>query len=269
MAGPLENEVLKNLHNREVIASILNQTVKYSKILPFIETIDIDGDTGKVVSIKSREPKKYSLNYDPHDFGPNEVLVHKTTIEDEDKLIFHTTFSEPIEKLAIGEGKLSTAIAKQTHQVSYDSAMYLDKDLIQNHVSDVNNYGFVQVMSATDLRDVQRVGEVLLTALFDMTSPSEHFTKSEDEANISETNRALCFVDSSLYARMRVASMYKSPSPVLDELRKECPVIPVNMVGKVKAAIYDGDGIKLLRSLTQRELEYDKYTLLHKILDHM
>jgi hypothetical protein len=118
----LESDILKGIQNREVITTILNQIDYYSKVLPSVETIDIDGDTGSVVGLKSREPKQWGPKLKSEDFEPNEALKATATIEAKDKLIFYTVFSESIEKLAVGE-KIAETLAKQSDQVAYDAAV--------------------------------------------------------------------------------------------------------------------------------------------------
>jgi hypothetical protein len=55
-----ENDVLKGLLNRTVIADVLNQVEYKSKILPHIQVINVEGDVVKMVGLVSNKPKQFT-----------------------------------------------------------------------------------------------------------------------------------------------------------------------------------------------------------------
>ena len=267
----LENDVLKGLLNRTVIIDLLNQVETKSRILPHIQVIDVTGDVVKMVGLVSNKPKQFNWGYKAEEFGPSEAVVYKSELTEKDKWIFYYVFSEPIEKLAVDPEKLSGAIAKQTDQVSYDVADFYDNEVVQKYVCDLARYhkNAIIKLNADQLRDVQLLGELLITTGYQMTSPSTRFNLRESRVNVRETQQLLCFIDFAEYARMKVASIYKSPSPVLDELEKIFTVIPVNMVNNMKVALIDSKGLVLAQMLAQRYLKLDEYVASHKVLDHI
>jgi hypothetical protein len=92
---------------------------------------------------------------------------------------------------------------------------------------------------------MQLVGELAITAGFQMTSPSTLFNKREERCNISDVKKLLCLVDYSLYGRGKVASIYTAPSPVLRELAETFTLIPCSMTNGVKLALIDSSAIYL------------------------
>lgn len=266
----LENEFLKGLRNRTVIGDIQNQVIKNSKILPHIQILETPGDVLKIIGLKSNRPKKFSWDYKEKEFGPGEAVVHKAEITDDDKLIFYTVFSEPIEKIAVGD-KSAETIAKQTNQVSYDIADFYDEEFVQKYACDLNRYhkNAVVKLSAEQLQDIQSVGQILITTGYQMTSPSTLFNKRGERCNVSDTKKILCFVDYSLYGMGQVSSIYKAPSPVLEVLERIFTVIPCSMVGDMKAALIDSGGLYLWQVLKQRYLKSDEYVAAYKLLDHV
>jgi hypothetical protein len=242
----LENELLKGLRNRTVIGDVQNQSIVKSKILPHIQILNNPGDVLKIIGLKSNRPKKFTWDYDQKKFGPGDTVIHKEQITDDDKLIFYTVFSEPLEKIAVGD-KTAETIAKQTEQVSYDIASFYDEEFVQNYACDLDRYhrNAVIKLSAEQMKDIQFVGQILITTGYQMTSPSTMFNKRGERCNVSDTKKLLCFVDYSLYGTGQVSSIYKAPSPVLEVLERIFTVIPCSMVGNVKAALIDSGGLYL------------------------
>ncbi|CAI2161882.1 14273_t:CDS:2 [Funneliformis geosporum] len=199
----LENEFLKGLRNRTVIGKIQNQVIKDSKILPHVEVLT----------------------------NPGDAVTHKAEITDEDKLIFYTVFSEPIEKIAVGD-KASETVAKQAKQVAYDIADFYDEEFVQNFACDLSRYheNAIVKLNANQLQNIQLVGEIAITTGYQMVSPSTSFNKRGERCNVRNTKEILCFVDNSLYGKGQVASIYQSPSPTLEALERIFTVIPCNMV---------------------------------------
>jgi len=81
----LENDVLKRLKNRTVIADLMNQIETNSKILPYIQIYDIPGDTVKIVGLTSNKPVQFTWDYKEKEFGPSEAVVYKDTLSEKDK----------------------------------------------------------------------------------------------------------------------------------------------------------------------------------------
>jgi len=266
----LENELLKGLRNQTAIGKIQNQIVKKSDILPHIQVLTNPGDVLKIIGLKSNRPKEFSWDYDQKKFGPGETVTHKAEITDKDKLIFYTVFSEPIEKIAVGD-KVSETVAKQGRQVAYDIADHYDEEFTQNYACDLGRYhkDAIVKLNADDLRDIQKVGEIAITTGYRMASPSTLFNKREERCNVKNTKKLLCFIDNSLYGRGEVSSIYKSPSPTLEALERNFTVIKCNMVNNVKLALIDADAIYLWTSLNERCLFKDGYVACHKLLDHI
>lgn len=266
-----ENELLKGLRNRTVVADILNQVEYTSKILPHIQVVEIPGDTIKIVGLTSNRPKQFTWNYKKEEFGPSEAVVFKDEITDKDKKIFYSVFSEPIEKIAIDPDKIDMAVAKQANQVSYDIADFYDEEFVQEYACDLNRYHKDAIIKLDDdqLKDMQLVGELVITVGYKMTGPSTLFNKREQRVNVRQTKQLLCFVDNSLYGRGQVASTYKTPSPTLEVLEKNFTVIPMNMVNGVQLALIDSKALTLFQSLHQRYLKLDEYVASHKLLDHL
>lgn len=266
----LENEFLKGLRNQTVIGDVQNQVISKSKILPHITVLEQPGDVIKIVGLKSNRPKKFTWNYKEKEFSPGDAVVHKAEITDDDKLIFYTVFSEPIEKIAVGD-KVGETVAKQANQVSYDIADFYDEEFVQSYVCDTNRYhkDAKVSLSADQLDDMTLIGKLAITTGFQMLSPSTLFNKKNERCNVSDTKKLLCFIDNSLYGAGVVSSIYKTPSPVLDALEKHFTVIPCNMVNDVKLSLIDSGAIYLWSSLTQRYLKLDEYVACHKLLDHV
>ncbi|CFW92956.1 protein of unknown function [endosymbiont DhMRE of Dentiscutata heterogama] len=266
----LENEFLLGLQNQTVIADVFAQIRAKSKFLPKIKTVQVDGDVFKVVGLKSNEPKQFSWNYKEQEFGPNEVASYKGRIEDKDKLIFYTVFSESIEQLALG-GKAPTSVALQTQQLSSKVASFYDKELVLNYFSDDKRYhkeAIIQ-LTASQLQDVQLVAKILITAGFQMTTPSRKFNLKEDECNVEDTKKIFCCLNYPLYSAMITSSLHTSPSPILATLREIFDVIPVNMANGMQTSLIDSDGIFLAQGLNKRYLKLDEYVAAHKLLDHI
>jgi hypothetical protein len=266
----LESEFLKGLRNRTVIGDIQNQVVKKSKFLQYVQVLDIPGDVLKIIGLKSNRPKQFTWDYKEKEFSPGETIVHKAEITDKDKLIFFTVFSEPIEKIAVGD-RVHDTIAKQTNQVSYDIADFYDEEFVQNYACDLERYhkNAIIRLNADQLQNMQLVGELAITTGYQMLYPSTLFNLKEERCNVSETKKILCFVDNSLYGRGQVASVYKSPSPVLEALERIFTVVPCNMTNNVKLSLIDSGAIYLWSSLNQRYLKLDEYVACHKLLDHI
>ena len=266
----LENEFLKGLKNQTVVGKIENQVIKESKILPHIQVLTTPGDVLKIVGLKSNRPKKFTWDYDQKKYWHGEAVTHKAEITDDDKLIFYTVFSEPIEKIAVGE-KSSETVAKQGKQVAYDIADFYDEEFTQNYACDLDRYhkNAIVRLNADQLRDMQLVGEIAITTGYKMTSPSTLFNKREERCNVRNTKQILCFVDYSLYGRGKVASIYTSPSPVLKELEDIFTVVPCDMSNNVALSLIDSGAIYLWSSLNQRYLKLDEYVACHKLLDHV
>ena len=266
----LENELLKGLRNQTVIGKIQNQVIKESKILPHIQILNAPGDVLKIIGLKSNRPKQFTWDYDSKKFGPGDTVTHKAEITDKDKLIFYTVFSEPIEKIAVGD-KVSETVAKQAAQVSYDIADFYDEEFVEKFACDLERYHQKAMikLNADQLRDIRLVGELAITTGYQMVSPTTLFNKREERCNVRNTKQILCFVDNSLYGRGQVASIYKSPSPTLEALERVFTVIPCNMVNNVKLALIDSGAIYLWSSLNQRYLKLDEYVATHKLLDHI
>src|SRR5207248_3176562 len=129
----------------------------------------------------------------------------KAEITQKSKLIFSTVFSEPIERLAVGD-KVHDTVAKQANQVSYDIANFYDKEFATKFASDLSRYNpnAIVRLNADQLRNMQLVGEIAITTGFQMTSPSKTFNKREEECNIDDVKKLLCLVDYSLYGRGKV-----------------------------------------------------------------
>lgn len=267
----LENDVLNGLRNKTVIGDLMNQVDYKSKILPYIKVIDVPGDTVKMVGLTSNKPKQFTWNYKEKEFGPSDAVVYKSELTEKDKWIFSYVFSEPIEKMAVDPDKLATAIAAQTEQVSYDIADFYDNECVQEYVCDLNRYhqNAVVKLNSDQLRDVQLVGEILITVGYQMTSPSTSFNLREERVNVRETKQLLCFIENSLYARMVVASTHQTPSPVLEVLERTFVVIPINMANDFQASLIDSKGFALAQMLHQRYLKLDEYVASHKVLDHV
>ncbi|CAG8437883.1 8406_t:CDS:2 [Ambispora leptoticha] len=256
----LENEFLKGLRNRTVVGDIQNQTIVQSKILPHIKVLNIPGDVLKIVGLKSNRPRKFTWDYDQKKFGPGDAVIHKAEITDDDKLIFYTVFSEPIEKIAVGE-KSAETIAKQADQVAYDIADFYDEEFVQNYACDLNRYyeGAIVELNTDQLRDTQLVGEIAVTVGYQMTSPSTMFNKRRERCNVRDTKQILCFIDYSLYGRGKMASIYTTPSPVLKELENTFTVIPCSMTNNVKLSLIDDPQkyLKLLEKTFSSFVELD------------
>jgi len=265
----LENDILKGLQNRSVIGKVVNQIDYTSKIVPHINVVDIAGDTIKIVGLKSNAPKKHSWNYDHKNFGPDDAIVYKAELTNDDKLIFHSTFSEPIEALAIDPDKLSDALVKQGLKVGSDISEFFDNEFVTKFLCKKDLYKTVIELGPTPLKDVKKVAELALTTGYDMTRPSTSFNKKDENVNVRDTKKLLLFLNTSLVARMEVNSDFVSPSPALSVLEKRFVVIPTNMENKCQAVLADSDGIYLARMLKSRLLEHDKYVDAHKILDHV
>jgi hypothetical protein len=242
----LENELLKGLRNQTVIGKIQNQVIKESKLLQSIQILTNPGDNLKIIGLKSNRPRDFTWDYDQKKFGPGDTVTHKAEITDKDKKIFYTVFSEPIEKLAVGD-KITETIAKQALQVSYDIADFYEEDFTQNFACDLNRYhkNAIVKLNPKQLQDMQLVSEIAVTAGYQMASPSTLFNKREERCNVKSTKNLLCFIDNSLYGRGEVSSVYKSPSPALEVLERNFTVIKCNMVNNVKLALIDSDAIYL------------------------
>jgi hypothetical protein len=266
----LENELLKGLRNLTTFGDIKNQVVGKSKFLSHVVLLDNPGDQIKIIGLKSNLPKQYTWDYDEKKFAPNEVVTYKAEITQKSKLIFSTVFSEPIEKLAVGD-KVHDTVAKQAAQVSYDIANFYDKEFAQKIVSDLSRYNpkAIVKLNASQLRDMQLVGEIAITAGFQMTSPSTIFNKRGEECNVEDVKKLLCLVDYSLYGRGKVCSIYTAPSPVLKELEQTFTVIPCSMANNVKLALIESGSAYLWTPLHQRYLKLDEYVMSHKVLDHV
>ena len=265
-----QSEVIEGLKNRTVIGKVLSQIDYDSKVLPHINVIDVDGDVIKIVGLKSNEPIKWAWDYKKDKFGPDKGLDYQGQITNDDKWIFHTTFSQPIEKLVFGDGeKLQDALVKQGKKVASDAAEFLDNDFVQNFACERDNYKIITELGPTLMKDVKAIGELVLTTGYDMTRPSESFNQRGEKVNVKETKKLLCFVNTSLIARMEVSSDFGTPSPVLTALEKRFVVIPINMENKCQVALIDSDALYLARAITDRLLEHDKYVNCHKILDHL
>lgn len=267
----LENDVLKRLKNRTVIADLMNQVEINSKILPHIQIYDIPGDTVKIVGLTSNKPVQFTWDYKEKEFGPSEAVIYKDTLSEKDKWIFYYVFSEPIEKLAIDPEKLAGAIKKQTNQVGYDIADFYDNDVVENYICDPKRYAeSAKVkLNALQLQDVQLVGEILITTGLQMTVPSTTFNVRKSRTNVRDTKQLLCFLNIPVYSKMLVASTYKTPSPVLEVLRSLFTVIPIDMKNCMQAALVDSKGLALAQFLNKRYLKLDEYVASHKVLDHL
>ena len=266
----LENEFLLGLTNQTVVADVFAQIRGKSKILPKIKIVQVDGDHFKIVGLKSNEPKIFSWNYKEQEFGPNEAAHYTGRITDKDKLIFFTVFSESIETLAL-RGKAPAAVAEQTEQSSSKVANFYDKEFALNYVSDDKRYHKEAVveLTAEQFKDPQLVAKILITVGSQMTSPSRKFNLQEDECNVEDTKKLLCFLNHPLHAEMITASLHTSPSPILATLKEFFEVIPVNLANGVQAALVDSDGIFLAQGLNKRYLKLDEYVAAHKLLDHV
>ncbi|MCE8163390.1 MAG: hypothetical protein I3274_04190 [Candidatus Moeniiplasma glomeromycotorum] len=266
----LENEFLLGLTNQTVIADVFSQIRFKSKILPHIKIVEVDGDVFKIVGLKSNEPKVFSWNYKEQEFGPNEAANYAGRIEDKDKLIFYTVFSESIERLAVG-GLAPKAVAEQTEQLSGKVATFYDKEFALNYVSDVKRYHKEAIveLTASQLSDVQLVAKILIAAGFQATVPSKKFNLQEDECNVEDTKKLFCFLNFSLYSSIITSSLHTAPSPILATLREHFILIPINMANGAQAALVDSDGIFLAQGLNKRYLKLDEYVSAHKLLDHI
>lgn len=266
----LENEFLLGLTNQTVVADVFAQIRGKSKILPKIKIVQVDGDNFKIVGLKSNEPKHFSWNYKEQEFGPGEAANYTGRITEKDKLIFFTVFSESIETLALG-GKAPTAVAEQTQQLSSKVANFYDKEFALNYVSDDKRYHKEAIikLSASQLTEVQLVAKILITAGFQMTTPSRKFNLQEDECNVEDTKKLFCFLNYPLYSAMITSSLHTSPSPILATLREIFEVIPINMANGIQAALIDSDGVFLAQGLNKRYLKLDEYVAAHKLLDHI
>ena len=266
----LENEFLKGLRNRTVIGKIQNQVIKESDILPHVQILNHPGDVLKIIGLRSNRPKKFTWDYKEKEFGPGDTVTHKAEITDKDKLIFYTVFSEPIEKIAVGD-KVTETIAKQGSQVAYDIADFYDEEFTQKYACDLDRYhkNAIVRLNAEQLQNMQLVSEIAVTVGYQMVSPSTLFNKREERCNVKGIKKLLCFIDNSLYGRGEVSSIYKSPSPALEALERNFTVIKCNMVNNVKLALIDADAIYLWSSLNQRYLKLDEYVACHKLLDHI
>lgn len=266
----LENEFLLGLTNQTVVADVFAQVRGKSKILPKIKVVQVDGDNFKIVGLKSNEPKIFSWNYKEKEFGPEEAASYLGRITDKDKLIFYTVFSESIETLALG-GKAPTAVAEQTQQLSSKIANFYDKEFALNYVSDDKRYHKEAIVELTPnkLKDVQLVANLLITAGFQMTTPSRKFNLQEDECNVEDTKKLFCFLNYPLYSAIITSSLHTSPSPILATLEKHFELIPINMANGTQAALVDSDGVFLAQGLNKRFLKLDEYVAAHKLLDHI
>ncbi|CAI2190451.1 15802_t:CDS:2 [Funneliformis geosporum] len=242
----LENEFLLGLTNQTVIADVFAQIRGKSKILPKIKIVQVDGDHFKIVGLKSNEPKIFSWNYKEQEFGPSEAANYTGRITEKDKLIFFTVFSESIETLALGN-KAPVAVAEQAEQLSSKVANFYDKEFALNYVSDSKRYHEEAIieLTPTQLQDVQLVTKILITAGFQMTTPSKKFNLQEDECNVEDTKKLFCFLNYPFYSSLITSSLHTSPSPILATLEKHFEVIPINMANGIQAALIDSDGIFL------------------------
>jgi hypothetical protein len=118
------------------------------------------------------------------------------------------------------------------------------------------------------MKDIKKIGEIVLTTCYDMTRPSKSFNKKKEDANVRETKKLLCFINTSLIARMEVNSDFVAPSPALSVLKDTFVVIPINMENNCQISLIDCDAVYLARMLKSRLLEHDKYIDTYKILDH-
>lgn len=266
----LENEFLRGLTNQTVIADVFAQIRGKSKILPKIKIVPVDGDVFKIVGLKSNEPKQYTWNYKEQEFSPGETAQYSGRITDKDKLIFYTVFSESIERLALGD-KAPHAVAEQTDQLSSKVAAYYDKEFALNYVSDYKRYhkDAIVKLTAAQLNDVQLVAKILITAGFQMTSPSRKFNLQEDECNVEDTKKIFCLLNYPLYANIITASLHTSPNPILTTLRETFELIPISLTNGMEASLVDSDGVFLAQGLNKRYLKLDEYVAAHKLLDHI
>jgi hypothetical protein len=264
-----ENVVLNGLQNRTVVGKVVQQIDYESKILSHVNVIDIAGDTVKIVGLKSNAPKKHNWNYDRKQFGPDDAVTYKKLLTEDDKLIFHSTFSEPIERLAIDPEKLDDALIKQGKKIGSDAAEHLDKEFVEEYACKKELYKTVIEFGPTLMKDVKKIAEITLTTGYDMTRPSGSFNVKDENVNVRNTKKLLCFINTSLLARMEVNSDFGTPSPVLTALEKRFVVIPINMENKCQVALIDSDGVYLARALSSRLIVHDKYVDAHKVLDHL
>jgi hypothetical protein len=265
----LENEFLKGLRNQTVIGYINNQIVVKSKLLPHVKVLTNAGDSLKIVSLKSKEPKDYSWNYKSEEYGPDEVITYRAEITKEDKKIFHTIFNEKIEEIAVGD-KSKETIAKQAKQLSSDVANYYDRVFFKNFASDLNRYSKNAIVKLDDgqLQDMQVVGELLITNGFQMSSPSTLYNKKDELCNVEDPKKLLLLVDYSLYGRGKTASIFTNPSPVLRELESTFILIPCSLTNNVKACLIDTEALFLWTNFEERHLFVDGYVAVRKLLDH-